>query len=356
MNKEELTDLFFSLLRIDSPSGEEEQMRKEVCRLLKSQTLPPEIDKAGNIKFTLPGTLPGPARLFSSHMDTVEPGRNIQPRLDADGVVRSGGDTVLGADDKDGITAIISALYRLKNENAPHPDLEILFTAGEEKALSGSASLEKDFIKSRYAWVLDGPGAPGTIYANGVGKNAFTIEVKGKAAHAGIAPEKGINAFMLAAEGMLKFPPGRRENATVNYGTISGGRADNIVPEKVVLSGEIRSGESKRLQELTDELFCVWKPLAEVTLKQGYPSYEEKNLSFLNWTQKIFSESGLVPVVKDFSAGSDANHLARLGVHVCLLAMGRKDNHCCTESTRIEFIEAMSDVVYRIMTCQDPIE
>ena len=355
MKNQKILDLFLSLVRIDSPSGDEGKMREKLCELLLPVAGKPEVDEAGNMKFTVPGTLPGPARLFSAHMDTVEPGRNIRPQIGADGVIRSGGDTVLGADDKDGITAIISALFRVKEENFPHPDLELLFTSGEEKSLSGSVCLKKEFVTAPYAWVLDGPGAPGTIYANGVGKNGFVIEVKGRAAHAGIAPEKGLNAFMLAAEAMQKFPPGRRGNATVNYGTVSGGQADNIVPEKMVITGEIRSRDAGRLQELTDELFQVWQDRAEIRPGRGYPSYEEKDHSYLNWTQKIFSAAGISPEIKDFSAGSDANHLARIGVHVCLLAMGRSDNHSCAESTRTEYIETMSDIAFRIMTCQEQI-
>lgn len=355
MENQKILDLFLSLVRIDSPSGDEAGMREKLCELLSPVAGKPEIDEAGNMKFFIPGTLPGPARLFSAHMDTVEPGRNIRPQVDADGVIRSDGSTVLGADDKDGITAILTALFRVKKEQRPHPALELLFTSGEEKSLSGSARLQKNFITAPHGWVLDGPGTPGTIYANGVGKVGFIIEVKGKAAHAGIAPEKGVNAFMLAAEAMKKFPPGRRENATVNYGTVSGGQADNIVPEKVVLTGEIRSQDAERLKQLTEELFQLWGDRGEIRLGQGYPAYEETDTAFLNWTQKIFSESGLEPVIKNFSAGSDANHLARIGVHVCLLAMGRSDNHSCAESTKTEYISTMSDIVFRIMTCQENI-
>lgn len=352
MEREETVDLFLSLVSIDSPSGNEEKMREKLSSLLAPLGCAPKVDDAGNMLFTIPGTLPG-VRLFSAHMDTVEPGRNIKVLIGEDGVIRSDGRSVLGADDKDGITAIISALYRLKEEELPHPTLELLFTSGEEKCLSGSTRLQSSFITARHGWVFDGPGAPGTIYANGVGKIGFELKIKGKAAHAGIAPEKGINAFMLAAEGMQKFPPGRRENSTVNYGIISGGQADNIVPEQVTLTGEIRSSDSERLQQLTCELRAVWGSTTEITLKGGYPSYEEKDASFLEWTKKIFEEKGISPEIKRFSAGSDANHLARIGLHVCLLAMGRSDNHSCAESTRAEFIETMSDVAFRIMTCQD---
>lgn len=345
----EITDCFCSLVRIDSPSGSEAAFRAHLCRLLEPLTGKGETDEAGNLRFTLPGTRPGPVCLFSSHMDTVEPGRGIAPRLDSDGRIRSDGSTVLGADDKDGITALIFALRRLQEEKAPHGPLEILFTAGEEKSLSGSARLVPGWLKAQYGWVFDGPGMPGTVYRNGVGKIGFTVTVTGKAAHAGLAPEKGINAMMLAAEGLHKFPPGRRGNATVNYGTVSGGQADNIVPEKVVLTGEIRSRSSSRIEELRSELEQVWKGSGSICYGQGYPAYEQTDEHFLRQTQAVFAAAGMPSEIKDFSAGCDANHLAHLGIKVCLLAMGRSDNHTRAESTRPEYILSMSDIAFRLM-------
>ncbi len=206
----ELLDCFFSLVRTDSPSGEESEMRRKLTAILEPLAGKGETDKAGNLKFFVPGTLPGSVRLFSAHMDTVEPGRGIDPQIGSDGVIRSNGKTALGADDKDGITAIICALKRIRRNNAPHASLELLFTAGEENNLSGSAKLAPSWLQAKYGWVMDGPGRPGTIYANGVGKIGFVITAHGKAAHSGICPEKGVNAFMLAARRFRCFRPAER--------------------------------------------------------------------------------------------------------------------------------------------------
>ena len=355
MDTQACLDLFFELVKIDSESGNESRFRDHIIRLMQPFSSSRQIDQAGNVKFVIPGNLAVSPRLLCSHLDTVVPGCGITPVLDENGVIRSNGDTILGADDKDGITAIICALREVKEKNIPHAPLEILFTVGEEKAVSGSRHLARNFISSRCAWVFDGPGAPGTIYRNGVGQNSFVIKVKGKAAHAGLAPEKGINAFMLAACGLTEFPPGRRNNATVNYGTITGGKADNIVPEEAVLTGEIRSADAEILQTLTGELFAVWQDFSEVEVHPGYPAYEEDDPDFLKWTQNIFTRRGITPVIKDFSAGSDANHLARLGLKVCLLAMGRRNNHTRAESTRPEFINAMSHIALEIITCRENI-
>ena len=265
-------------------------------------------------------------------------------------MIRSDGRTVLGADDKDGITAIVLAVRRLLETGVPHGPVELLFTVGEENNLSGSAKLDPAWLQAECGWVMDGPGFPGTIYANGVGKIGFVITVRGKAAHSGICPENGVNAFMLAADALRKFPPGRRGNATVNYGTVSGGKADNIVPDCMVLTGEIRSSDMALSETLRKELEAVWGGIASIEYGAGYPPYTLRNDRFLARTVEVLREMGLSPEIVDFKAGSDANYLARAGVDVCVLAMGRSDNHSTAESTRPEYIRTMSEGVYRLMT------
>lgn len=350
----ELLECFYSLVKTDSPSGEEAAVRALLREILEPLIGKGETDNAGNLKFFLSGTLPGPVRLFSAHMDTVEPGRDVAPRLDADGVIRSDGRTVLGADDKDGITAIILAVRRLLETRVPHGAAELLFTVGEENNLSGSAKLDTAWLQAKCGWVMDGPGRPGIIYANGVGKIGFVITVRGKAAHSGICPEKGVNAFMLAADALRKFPPGRNGNATVNYGTLSGGKADNIVPDNVALTGEIRSSDMALIETLRKELELTWSGIASIEYGASYPPYALRNDRFLARTEEVLRETGLSSEIVDFKAGSDANYLARAGVDVCVIAMGRSDNHTTAESTRPEYIRTMSEVVYRLMTASLP--
>lgn len=347
---QELLECFFSLVRTDSPSGEESGMRRKLTEILEPFAGKGEIDEAGNLKFFVPGTFPGPVRLFSAHMDTVEPGRGINPQIGSDSIIRSNGKTVLGADDKDGITAIICALKRVRENNVQHVPLELLFSVGEENNLSGSAKLDPSWLRAKCGWVMDGPGRPGIIYANGVGKTGFIITLHGKAAHSGICPEKGVNAFILAAKGLQMFPPGRNGNATVNYGTISGGKADNIVPERVVLTGEIRSSDPMRIEKLRKRLLEIWGEMGSVKFVSGYPSYILQNNRFLRGTERVLEQMKLSPEVVDFKGGSDANYLARAGVDVCILAMGRADNHTTAESTRLEHLRTMSKVVYQLMT------
>ncbi|MBR2427117.1 MAG: M20/M25/M40 family metallo-hydrolase [Lentisphaeria bacterium] len=349
MTPQKIFELFCELVTTDSPTGDEALLREKLQQKLQSFGAETEVDDAGNLRGFLPGTLELPVKMFSSHMDTVEPGRGVKVILDADGRIHSDGTTILGADDKDGITAILAALESIRAKNLPHGPLEFLFTVGEEKNLNGAARINPGWLRSKFAWVIDGPGEIGTIYANGVGKIGFTIDVKGKAAHAGICPEKGINAFVLASQGIMGMQPGNFGDATMNYGNIHGGIADNVVPDHVTLTGEIRSSNPARIRELQKKLCDHWKQWGEVAFTEGYPPYELENPALIRHTENVLQAAGYTPHLKRFFAGSDANYISKLGIDVCLLATGRAQNHTPAETTTLENLENLAFVVERLM-------
>ena len=349
MTPQKIFELFCELVTTDSPTADEALLREKLQQKLQSFGAETEVDDAGNLRGFLPGTLELPVKMFSSHMDTVEPGRGVKVILDADGRIHSDGTTILGADDKDGITAILAALESIRAKNLPHGPLEFLFTVGEEKNLNGAARINPGWLRSKFAWVIDGPGEIGTIYANGVGKIGFTIDVKGKAAHAGICPEKGINAFVLASQGIMGMQPGNFGDATMNYGNIHGGIADNVVPDHVTLTGEIRSSNPARIRELQKKLCDHWKQWGEVAFTEGYPPYELENPALIRHTENVLQAAGYTPHLKRFFAGSDANYISKLGIDVCLLATGRAQNHTPAETTTLENLENLAFVVERLM-------
>ena len=349
--RQDIFNLFCELVRVDSPTGDESQMRETLQKKLQALGVETAVDAAGNLRGFLPGDSESTqdVKLFSSHMDTVEPGRNISVILDDDGRIHSDGTTILGADDKDGITAILSALNRIQEQKMPHGPLEFLFTVGEEHNLSGAAQVKAGWLVSKRAWVIDGPGEIGTLYANGVGKVGFEITVKGKAAHAGICPEKGINAFVLAADGIKGMLPGNLGDATLNYGNIHGGIADNVVPDRVVLTGEIRSSSLARISELQDALVKHWQQWGDVCFTGSYPPYDLENADLIAWTEGVIKSAACTPQLKRFQAGSDANYIARLGIDVCLIATGRESYHTPAESTTLGNLEKLSALVEKLM-------
>ena len=338
---------FIRWVRIDSPSAHEQKISAEIIKRLKKSGLAVETDKAGNIRGYLrasAGFKKYPWRLFSAHIDTVEPGRGICPVVTQNGLIHAGGKTILGADDKDGLTAIILALEYILEKKLRHPGLEFLFTVREEMATAGSRELAANWLKSKQGWIFDGAGRIGTIYNGAVGAAEFKIEVTGKAAHSGICPENGINALKTAANAVARMPLGRlADNHTVNIGLFQSGMAMNIVPPQAELIGEARSTNVKRIRQ---SLALIKRIFREESLKTGasfvmrhklnyYPYKLNGKSDFIRTTSGILSGLGINPDVRAIKAGTDANNLVRLGMEILVLATGREKNHSVNETTSI---------------------
>lgn len=229
---ERLLSEFCELVSVDSVSFQERKMADLLKKKLKELGVEVYEDisgsvygsNTGNLYGFFKGELEGMPLLFSAHMDTVEPGVGKKAVCKADGRIVSEGDTVLGADDAAGITAILEAIRSLKEEKIPHRDIELLFPIAEEAYVKGSSVFDYRHVKSREAYVLDLSGAVGKASLQEPTLISFQVEISGKAAHAGFAPEEGIHAILLAAEAITKIRQGRiGEETTVNIGRIAGG-------------------------------------------------------------------------------------------------------------------------------------
>ena len=259
INKERLLKTFTELIRVNSPSFNEKEigvllkkkLRERGCRVTIQK-----YDKSFNIIAFKKGNTPkAKSLLLSGHMDTIEPTEGIQFRTQVDRI-RSTGHTVLGADDKSALAQILEALSVLQEMNLPHGDLEIVFTSAEEKGLFGAKNLDFKKIRSRFGLVLDSSGSVGKLVVAAPSHITYEMRIIGKAAHAGIEPEKGISAVRVAAEVIAAVPHGRiSAGTTANVGLIKGGTATNVVPKEVVIHGEIRSHDDKTLQNIKRDIF-----------------------------------------------------------------------------------------------------
>ncbi|MCK9477640.1 MAG: M20/M25/M40 family metallo-hydrolase, partial [Candidatus Muirbacterium halophilum] len=197
---------------------------------------------------------------LSAHVDTVVPGKGIKPVL-KDGVITSSGDTILGSDDKSGIVAIYTAIKNIVDNNQKMRECYVILTVSEEIGLLGAKYLDKELIKNvENIIVFDSGGAFGEVIVSAPSQNSIYAIVKGKAAHAGVEPEKGVNAIFAAACGISKLKLGRIDNETTcNIGIINGGKATNIVPDRVIIEGEVRSRDDKKLKEVTENIVSILK-------------------------------------------------------------------------------------------------
>ncbi|MDO4539734.1 MAG: M20/M25/M40 family metallo-hydrolase [Syntrophomonadaceae bacterium] len=278
INKDRLLDTFIALTALDSESRAEAPVRDYLMRWFKGRAESLEEDSAaaavngncGNVLVRLPGSGGGRPLLFSCHMDTVKPGRGIKAALDSDNIIRGAGDTILGSDDKAGIAAILEAVTVMEEQGIKHPPLELLFTVCEEQGLLGARHFDLDTLRSAMGFVLDSSGAPGSIVVQSPSQYELNYYVTGKAAHAGMCPEMGLNAIQVMAQALAKMPCGRvDEETTCNFGMIEGGQARNAVAAECHVKGEARSLKPEKLERLADELSRIFTDTVTAAGAQG---------------------------------------------------------------------------------------
>ncbi len=367
VNVERLTALFAELVEIDAISFQEREMAdvlKQKLTRLGLEVWEDEAGKgqggnAGNVYAFLPGNIPGAPILFSAHMDTVIPGKGKKAVIHPDGKVTSDGRTVLGADDVSGLAAILEALEVVVENQLPHPPIEILFPIAEEVYLKGSQVFDFGRIQAKEAYVLDLSGPVGTVALAAPTVMSFSVEIQGKAAHAGFSPEEGINAIAIAAEVIGKTPQGRiDEETTLNVALVRGGRALNIVSDEAAFSGEVRSLTHEKVLEKLREI--------EGTLQAVTARYGASYTFATGKGCQAYRTSPHHPVVKrlvgvaraqgvelqftDTFGGSDNNTFMEHGITGIVMASGMNQVHSTLEYTTVSELEKCAGLVVGLMT------
>ena len=372
ISEERIREVFTELAAIDSESFQEKEIGENVAGRLRELGLEvvtdagtdPAFLRAHPDSFTnifgrLKGNIPGEPVLFAAHLDTVAPGRNKQVVIGRDGVIRSAGDTVLGADDLCGITAILEALTVIQEKKPEHPDIEVLITTAEEPHCEGSRFFDYGLIRARNGYVLDLTGPIGTAAVAAPGILSFTVDIKGKAAHAGFAPEEGVNALTIAAKTLMQIPVGRIDDrTTANIGRIEGGTAINIVPENVRLAGEVRSLDHTRAVERTDEILKLFEEnarkaggIARCRRTEHVRAYriDEKDPVVVRFEKACEAEKLESRRITTLG-GSDANRLNEAGIHTIVIANGMQNVHSTSEFTRLDDITKCAKLTLKLMT------
>ncbi|GGI95647.1 hypothetical protein GCM10010885_01650 [Alicyclobacillus cellulosilyticus] len=367
MDEAWIRETFLQLVQIDSPSLREGKVAAYVREVLQSLGFSVIEDDAGktlggecgNLIATLPGDAGRRRVLLLAHMDTVRPGEGVKPRVSADGVVRSDGTTVLGADDKAGITAILAAVKALVERKLPHGQVQVVFTVAEEIGLAGAKHLHPSLIASDAGLCLDAEGPLGTLVVAGPSQVKWTAEVKGRAAHAGVAPEKGISAIRVAAQAVAKMPHGRiDEETTVNIGSFVGDGPTNIVCDHVRLIGEARSRDERKLAQVMADIAAAFQQAAEACGAAASLQHERMYDGFRfaadhpvrQLAETALRQAGFPVQATATGGGSDANILTSLGVPTINVGIGYEDIHTTSEHIRIQDIVGAARVALAFCT------
>lgn len=350
------------ILAIDSPSGQEQRIAEYLTGKLNELGFTTEQDPAGNIYATLPasqGKEQEPMILFNCHMDTVPPAAGVHPVVDGE-ELRSDGTTALGADDKAGIAAVMTALETIKKESLAHPPLMVLFTVSEETGLSGARKVEIPRLANvRYGYTLDASGPAGTVVIQAPSKYKITATFHGKGAHAGFSPEKGISAISMACRAvdtmkLLRVDP----ETTANIGSISGGGSTNIVCDTATVVMETRSLVEEKIERQAEHMRqCCLQAAADfggtcdVVIDRLYFLYSlSEDSPVIQSIGKACRALKLPFVTKPTTGGSDANVFNRAGIPVAVLSAGYRNAHSVQETLSLPEFERLTELVLELMT------
>ncbi|MGE5677758.1 MAG: M20/M25/M40 family metallo-hydrolase [Pseudomonadota bacterium] len=365
MNTERMVSEFLEMVKTSSLSLKEGSFAALLSEKLGAMGFEVYIDKAGelsggntgNVLGRLKGTLDNQPVLLCAHMDTVVPGENIKPEI-RDGVIYSDGTTILGGDDKAGIAAILEAVRYLKENGIPHGDIEVAFTIAEESGMYGAKNLDYGWLKSKLAFVLDSGGNVGTVITQAPAQYKIYTTIRGKAAHAGVAPENGISAIQVAARAVDKMKLLRiDQETTANIGSITGGGPTNIVCDRVELAMEARSLVMSKLEaQVKHMLECIDSACTEFGAEHDTRhllSYPEVNLpsdaEVVKLAVAAAKRIGVEPCLKSTGGGSDTNVMNGKGLKAVTLGIGMSNVHTTSEYIAISDIEKTAELVAAIM-------
>ncbi len=365
INKERIVQKFMEYVQISSPSTKEKEFAEFIKEELESIGLDVSMDRSGekfgsnsgNIIARLAGDRRTQPILFSCHLDTVSPGEGIQPIIKGDAIY-SRGDTILGADDKAGIAAVIEALRVIKENHIPHGPIEVVFSVCEEKGLLGAKHLDYNSLQSKRAFVLDSGGSPGEIITQGPAQDSFHVKILGKAAHAGVSPEEGISAIHVAAHAIAGMKLLRiDEETTANIGVIHGGEATNIVAPEVVLEGEARSLDEDKLDEQSGHMVEVFERTAqkfgaqiEIKREREYNAFRvDEEDEIVHLVKKACKNIGIEAYTSKTGGGSDTNVFNANGIKAVNLATGERKPHTLEEYLIIDDLVKTAKMVMEII-------
>jgi tripeptide aminopeptidase len=354
--------LFVELAALPSPPGEERAVADRVLDYLSALGLEADEDDAGAKVGSTIGNIycrldanggAGEPVFFCAHLDTVPPEAAIEPVVGEDEIVRNGAGTILGADDKSAVAAMLEATARLVDEERPHSGVELLFTPKEEVGLLGADAFDESRLAAKAGYVYDHAGPIGEIILGAPHQQKLDVRFHGRAAHAGMYPEDGRSAIAAAARAIADLRLGRLDEETsANVGRISGGTARNVVPEWCEFAAEARSHDERKLADLIREMvdtvtFAASLEECEVEtqvsgLSRGY-RFRRDDVA-VRRAASALERVGHEPAYILSGGGADANVFNERGLQCVNLANGMTDIHTPDERIAVADLHEMVEV------------
>lgn len=355
---------FIELIGVSSPTCNERQMAEVLkkklheigCEVFEDDAADKVKGTSGNVIGILKGTV-GIPLLLSAHMDRVPNGDDIKCIVTEEKIT-SDGSTILAADDVSGIVAILDGLRRLRESNEAHCDVEVVFTVCEERLAMGSKYLDYSLIHAKHAYCLDSPGRLGRIVNAAPSKVQFFIDVYGKTAHAGQAPENGVNALKMGAKILADMEDGRIDfETTANWSMITAGNTTNVVCDHVEIRGEARSRNSQKLDNYVkyvkqhcEEVISQTEASYKIRINRCYDGFSiSPEDDLLTTLCGVMINNGIKPLVEGGGGGMDANRFNIKGIKSVGVATGYFKNHSTEEELFIHDLKQAGKLIYDLI-------
>jgi tripeptide aminopeptidase len=380
IDKPAATDLLMRLLAVEGITGQERNIAREIQTALKEAGVPPKqikLDDAnariplptetGNLIAFLPGTINAPRLMFMTHMDTVPLCAGAVPVRKGNKIVPKS-ETALGGDNRTGCAVLVNLAATLLKNKLPHPPITFLFTVREESGLFGARYVDPAVLqRPAMAFNFDGRSAA-DITIGAVGADRWEVEIRGKAAHAGVYPERGISASMIAALALTeiyeagwfgKVVKDGREG-TSNVGSIgdangkSAGEATNVITDFVHIKGESRSHDPKFFHAITSAYKSAFANATDrvkdhegktgkvkFTSRTDYHPFRLKSdAPIVQRAIETVKSIGREPTTKVTNGGLDANWMVKHGIPTVTFGAGQNEIHTVKEWVDVpEFLE-----------------
>lgn len=348
--KDRIRSTFIDLSAIDAPSENENAIALYVTGRLKKLGLKVSRDQKGNVLGFLSGE--GEPILLNAHLDRVLPGKGHQPIIDGD-VAKSDGTTNLGSDDTAGVTIILEALAKAKEERIAHPPLVVALTVEEEIGLWGAKALDLSGHQVQRGIVYDNAFEAGTVISRGAAYVAIDLEIKGRSVHPGKDLSEGVNVIEIFRKS--EFPIGETDEGQtrINVGTLNAGVARNAVPDRLTARAEVRSFLDEDRLAQTVSLFQnaflqaaknMGGTVSFVTKKLAAAYSIDSGEPLLNAYKDVVEKRGGTFQMRETFIASDTNALrAERGLKVFTVSTGVFNEHSTEETVRLSDMELVAN-------------
>jgi tripeptide aminopeptidase len=360
-----LVDLFLEAVHVDAVSLREapvarfirEKLAGMPVRIVEDDTARLVNGDAGNLICIPPSFDPSrPAIALLAHMDTPRSTAGVRPVV-SDTRIASDGTMVLGVDNRAGLAVLLHVLAEELRKGS-RGNFIVAFTIAEEIGMYGSKHIDLRPYNVNACFIFDCSKRPGTFIQSAVGSALYTATFMGKASHAGVAPEKGINAIQIAARALAEIPMGRlTPTMTSNVGMISGGEATNVVPDRCRVEGEVREFQQSRIDEHIGQLQKTFMRVAsqsggsvEFTSTMDFPPFVLDPASdIFRLVVDVLRTLGLTPNPIQYLGGSDANMLNVKGLPAVNLGIGAQNPHGNDEFILVEDLHMAEQIAQALI-------